>query len=141
MGKTSVTDNSVRIARASFDRCCEAPGFLDAFYVIFFAACPAAAPMFARTDFARQHRLLRHAIGLLFSFNQEQVSEPNILTRVAERHGRGALDIDPSWYATFLESLILTVSQSDPQFTPEIGLAWREAAARGVAYMRSKSGE
>jgi hemoglobin-like flavoprotein len=139
MENDSVTMNAVRTARASFDRCCQAPRFFDAFYANFFAACPAAGPMFAGTDFTRQHRLLQHGIGLLFSLNQELESEPNILTRVAERHGRCGLAVDPAWYPLFLNSLLMTVGEFDPLFTPEIERAWRDATARGIAYMQSKS--
>jgi hemoglobin-like flavoprotein len=134
-----VTSDTVRIARASYDRSCQAPRFFHTFYANFFAACPAAAPMFAKTDFKRQHRLLQHGIGLLFSLNQEPESEPNILTRVANRHGQGDLAVDPAWYDLFLESLIKTVAEFDPLFSPEIEAAWRVATAKGIAYMRSKS--
>lgn len=130
---------AVKAARASFDRCCQVSRFFDAFYTNFFTACPAAQPMFAKTDFGRQHRLLQHAIGLLFSLNHEPDSEPNILTRVAEHHGLGALAVDPAWYPVFLDSLIVTVGQFDPLFNPAIEHAWRDATARGIAYMQSKS--
>ena len=131
--------DAVKMARDSFDRCRDRPGYFDAFYANFFSACPAAKPMFAKTDFPRQHRLLQHGIGLLFSLNQETDSEPNILTRVAERHGRGALEVDPAWYPLFLDSLIQTARQFDTKFSPEVEQAWRAATARGMAYMRSKS--
>ena len=133
-----MTSNAVTIARASYDRCCAAPRFFDVFYAHFFAACPAAPPMFSKTDFKRQHRLLQHAIGLLLSYNQHTTTEPNLLTRVAERHGRGDLGVDPSFYPGFLESLIKTAGEFDPEFSPEVDQAWREATAQGLAYMRSK---
>lgn len=131
--------DAVRIARASFDRCCQDPRFFDLFYATFFAACPAAKPMFAATDFQRQHRLLQHGIGLLFSLNQDMESEPNILTRVADRHGHGDLNVDPAWYALFMQALMQTVKATDPAYTPEVERAWIDATARGIAYMRSKS--
>jgi hemoglobin-like flavoprotein len=131
--------DAVRIARASFDRCCEDTRFFHLFYESFFAACPPARPMFAETDFQRQHRLLQHGIGLLFSLNQDVESEPNILTRVANRHGRADLNVDPSWYALFMQALMQTVRTTDPLFGPEVERAWLDATARGIAYMRSKS--
>jgi hemoglobin-like flavoprotein len=133
-----VTSNAVAIARASYDRCCTAPQFFDVFYEHFFAACPTAPPMFSKTDFKRQHRLLQHAIGLLLTFNHQATTEPNVLTRVADRHGRGDLAVDPGFYPGFLESLIQTAREFDPEFSPEVDQAWREATAPGLAYMRSK---
>lgn len=94
--------------------------------------------MFANTDFERQHKLLQHAIGLLLSFHAGD-QEPNLLTRVAERHGRTALKIDPAHYGAFVDTLVDTVRQFDSQFTPETADAWREATSAGIAYMRSKS--
>jgi hemoglobin-like flavoprotein len=130
---------AVVLAKESYQRCLGAPEFFPAFYQRFFESCPAARPMFARTDFARQHKLLQHAIGLLLSYNATSHTEPNLLTRVAERHGRGQLEVDPAHYAAFITSLIETVGQFDPEFTPEVGQAWRDATEAGIEYMKSKS--
>lgn len=122
-------------ARASYDRCREAEGFFPSFYEEFFRTDPAAKPLFAKTDFVRQHQLLRHAIGLLLLFPNQGQNEPNLLARVAERHSRRDLNIDPARYGPFVDSLIKTVERFDPQYTPAVGRAWREALAGGVAYM------
>ena len=126
------------LAKASYDRCCQAPDFLQAFYKNFLTACPEAAPRFARTDFEQQRKLLRHAIGLLLIFPTQPAKEPALLARLAERHSRRDLDIDPAFYHPFIESLIATVKQYDGQCTPAIEAAWRETVAPGVAYMTSK---
>jgi hemoglobin-like flavoprotein len=135
--ETGVRD-AMAIARASYERCSVAPDFLAAFYARFFELRPEARPLFAQTAFERQHKLLRHAIGLLLSFPGQQESDPNILARVAERHSRRELGIDPSHYPPFLESLIDTVRRYDPQCTPAVEQAWRVALAPGVAYMQSR---
>ena len=128
----------VVVAQASYARCCEVPDFFAAFYAELFASCPPARPMFANTDFDRQHRLVRHGIGLLINFNHEGGKEPNILTRVAERHRRGDLGVDPSLYPFFVESFITVARRLDPQFNGEVEGAWRVATAKGIAYMTSK---
>ena len=94
--------------------------------------------MFAKTDFTRQHKLLQHAIGLLLAYDAKPPG-PNLLSRLAERHGRTDLKVDPSYFDVFVESLIKTARAFDPQFTAETEFAWREATARGVAYMKSKA--
>lgn len=134
-----MSGNAVAVAKASYMRCLNAPDFFPTFYQTFFEACPVVKPMFARTDFDRQHKLLQHAIGLLLSFNTQKDAEPNLLTRVAERHGQHDLKVDPAHYAAFLDSLVLTVRRFDPEFTPEIEAAWREATAPGISYMKGKS--
>lgn len=125
-------------AKASYQRCLNAPDFFPSFYQRFFEACPEVRPMFAGTDFKRQHKLLQHAIGLLLSFHPSE-REPNLLTRVAQRHGRGDLGVNPAHYDSFVSSLIETVHQFDPEFSPEVGQAWRDAISGGIEYMRSKS--
>ena len=133
-----MSHTAVAIARASYQRCQEIPHFFEAFYERFFERCPAARPMFDQTDFTRQHKLLQHAIGLLLTSDQQTV-EPNFLTRVAERHGRDDLKVNPAHFDDFGESLIQTAAAFDPQFTAETEMAWREATARGIAYMKSKA--
>lgn len=125
-------------ARSSYDRCAQVPQFVDDFYARLFEVQPKAKERFAQTDFERQRKLLRHAIGLLLSFPAEREGEPNILSRLAERHGRRDLAIDPSFYGPFLESLIDTVKRHDPACTPAIEQAWRTTLAQGFAYMQSR---
>lgn len=133
-----VDQGTMNLARASYERCCLNPDFIQAFYETFFRNCPRAKPMFAKTDFDRQARLLRHAIGLLLVFPAHSQQEPSVLTRVAERHSRRDLNVHPSLYDPFVDSLIETVCEHDSQFSPDVETAWRATLASGVAYMRSK---
>lgn len=132
---------SLRTAKASFDRCSAAPEFLSGFYRHFFALCPEAQPLFVQTDFARQTRLLRDAIGLLLIapfFSTGADAGPTVLSKMAERHSRRHLNIEPRFYPPFVESLMATVKESDPEYSPAIEAAWRAAISKGVAYMQSK---
>jgi hemoglobin-like flavoprotein len=133
-------DSAARdLASASYQRCCEEPEFFSAFYRNFFQVCPEAAPRFAHTDFERQNRLLRHALGVLLIFPKQPETEPTLLTRIAERHSRRDLAIPASFYPPFVDSLIATVQQYDPAFTPEVANAWRRTVELGVAYMVSRA--
>lgn len=134
---TAVSQQDMATAKNSYRRCCAADGFFPSFYRNFFASAPAAEPLFAKTDFTRQNKLLQHAIGLLLSFPNQRPSEPTILTRVAERHSRKDLDIDPSLYPAFVESLMQTVSEHDPEFSPDVDRAWRTTIDSGIRYMQS----
>jgi hemoglobin-like flavoprotein len=135
----AVPHSAVALAKASYQRCQEVPRFFETFYQRFFEACPAARPMFTNTDFSRQHKLLQHAIGLLLAYDEHREAGPNLLSRVAERHGRNDLKVDPALYDDFVEALIHTARAVDPQFTADTEVAWRETIARGIAYMRSKA--
>jgi hemoglobin-like flavoprotein len=126
------------VAKASYDRCCQAPDFLQAFYRNFLAACPEAVPLFAHTDFESQTKLLRHAVGLLLIFPNQPAKEPTLLSRVAERHSRRDLNVDPALYRPFIDSLLDTVREFDREFTPAVEAAWRATVGPGVAYMKAK---
>ena len=130
--------DAMAIARASYERSCARSDFFQAFYRRLFEVRPEVKPFFANTDFERLHKLLRHAIGLLLIFPAQRETEPTILARVAERHSRRDLGIDPSYYPSFLEALIDTVKRCDPEFTPTVEQAWRTTLAKGFAYLQSK---
>ncbi len=132
------SNDSIATARASYERCCASPDFLPTFYHHFFEACPKAKPMFAQTNFTTQVNLLRHAIGLLFIFPNHPGEERTVLSRLAERHSRRDLRVDPEMYPAWVDSLVRTASQFDPQFSPDIEGAWRKAIAPGIAYMRER---
>jgi hemoglobin-like flavoprotein len=132
---------TVRIAKASFDRCAANPDFLAGFYRRFFSVCPDAQPLFAGTDFPRQISLLRDAIGLLLISQflaDGAATGPTLLSKMAERHSRRGLNVEPRFYPPFIESLIASVQESDPEYSPAVERAWREAIAPGVAYMQSR---
>lgn len=126
------------VSRASYQRAAQAPDFFSAFYNRLFEVRPDTRPLFAGTEFERQHKLLRHAIGLLLSFPEQPDGEPTILARLAERHSRRDLAIDPSLYPPFLECLLDTIKRCDPEFTPAVEHAWRTTLAKGFAYMQSR---
>lgn len=133
-----VDNATTAVAKASYDRCCRATDFLQTFYRTFLAACPDAVALFAHTNFELQTKLLRHAIGLLLIFPNQPNKEPTILSRLAERHSRRDLNIDPGFYRPFVEALIDTVKQFDGEYTPAVEAAWRATVAPGVEYMKTK---
>ena len=128
----------VETARASYQRCCQAPDFVACFYRNLFAAAPHAEARFANTDFERQHKLLQHAIGLLLSFPTQTATEPTILRRVADRHKRDDLDVPPDWYPDFVDALIQTVAEHDDRYSDDIAEAWRSTVSPGIEYMKAQ---
>jgi hypothetical protein len=60
------------------------------------------------------------------------------MPRLAVRHSRTDLDIGPALYDHWLDCLVATARQHDPEFSPEIEAAWRETLAVGIDYMRSR---
>lgn len=131
-------EEAMATAKASFRRCCASPGFFAAFYSNFFGRCPEAKPMFAETDFERQYKLLQHGLYLLLIFPGEPETDESIMARVADRHSRRDLDVDPTMYPKWVDAMIDTVREYDTQFSAEVENAWRKSMAPGIEYMRAR---
>ena len=57
---------SLSEVKESYSRCCVNPKFFDLFYTNFLASHPTIAPMFAKTDMAKQKSLLRQGVSIMF---------------------------------------------------------------------------
>jgi hemoglobin-like flavoprotein len=121
------------IAQQSYSRCLRAADFFARFYDTFLSSDPSIPPMFAETEFPRQHKLLQHGLGLLLSYAKSP--DPALLDRLAARHSAAGIDVPPPMYDLFLDSLVSTVQASDPRFDATVEAAWREAMRPGVEYM------
>jgi hemoglobin-like flavoprotein len=133
MADPAPTPGQVELARASYDRCRQSEAFLTDFYKVFLASNPSFPRMFALTDFTRQQRLLQHALGLLLSFASRP--NPHLLERLGERHGPKDLNIPPEQYPLFVNALLEAVRRHDPQYTDDLGEAWKVSVMPGIRYM------
>ena len=128
---------TVRIAEESLRRCGR-EAFFHSFYQRLLASDPSIPLKFARTDFDNQNKLLLHGLGLLLVYAKHD--NPALLDRIAERHGRNDLDIAPSLYPLFVDSLVATVHEHDPEASAEVERAWRLTLAPGIAFMTARYG-
>lgn len=122
----------------SLDRCLGHPRFLDRFYENFMASSPAIAERFRHTDFDRQKAALTQSLYLLVLALEGGQPAIDYLDRVARRHGRAALDVEPELYDGWLECLIQTVREHDREFSDEVERGWRETMRFGIAFMRAR---
>ena len=127
-------DAILKNAQASYGRCSESDDFFNEFYALFLGKSPAIPPLFKDTDFERQNRLLKHAIGLLLNYYHRR--ESHLLSRVAERHGAADLGIQGDLYPIWVDCLIEAIKRHDPDFGPQVERAWRTALAPGVDFVR-----
>lgn len=125
----------VDIAETSYHRI-HSDAFFRAFYQRLLASDPRIPPMFAKTDFAKQTKLLQHSIGLLFIYAKR--ANPAILDRIASRHATGEVGVPPDMYPLWVDALVATIAEYDPRCTPEVEQAWRQAVAPGIAFMISR---
>jgi hemoglobin-like flavoprotein len=123
----------------SLKRCNAVPDFLDRFYDRFVASSPKVAEKFAHTNFVRQKRALRASLHLLLIAAEDEAQGPDRYLRdLAASHGRAHLDITAELYDLWLDSLIATVKECDPQFDSEVENAWERVMMVGIHYMISK---
>ena len=128
--------DQMKLVEESYARCCESPGFLDTFYQHLLGSSPAIPPMFAQTDFERQHKVLQHSLGILLIYAKR--NNPALLQRIADRHGRNELNIEPSLYPLFIDSLVKAVRDHDSEVSSEVEKAWRAAVAPGIEFMKGR---
>ena len=126
----------VQIAESSFRRCGDSPAFYAALYENLLASDPRIPQMFAHTEFPRQHRLLKHALGLLIVYAKHP--NPALLERIALRHARTDANVPPEYYPLFEAALGRALAAHDPEFTPAVAAAWSAVLAPGIAYMQSR---
>ncbi len=117
-------------------RCESRWDFFDRFYGRFLASSPVVAGKFANTDFVRQKRALRASLHRLLLAAHDGGGGPEAhLREIAERHGPGKLDIGAELYDLWLDSLLATVRECDPEFSPEVEKAWEAVMMVGIHYL------
>ena len=120
----------------SFERTVEGRDFefFDSFYHRFLGASAVAAQKFSKTNMKRQKEMMRASLIELMQFYVSGV--PNeYMKRVAAIHGRSAHNITRAHYLEWLDSLLETVKEFDPEFDDNVELAWRVILSPGIAYL------
>jgi hemoglobin-like flavoprotein len=131
-----MADRHIELAEESYHRCSGIPGFFPAFYELLLESDTQIPPMFAKTKFERQHKLLQHGLGILLIYAKRP--NPALLERIAVRHSRSDVSVAPELYPHFVEALVKAVERFDPEYTPDLADAWRQATEPGIAFMQSK---
>lgn len=107
--------------------------FFVRFYELFFASSPAVRGLFSHTDMTRQVTMLRRSLFEIVTFYVTgTVSEP--LRRIAQIHQH--LNLQPAMYDDWLDALVGTVREFDPEYDELTDYAWRIALIPGVTYMK-----
>lgn len=110
----------------------DATPFFEAFYRRFLLD-PEIAATFSQTDMSRQAGILRKSFFHLVAFYVSH--EPSAeLERIALIHSK--IGIQPEYYDQWLDALVETVREYDPECDLATELAWRWALTPGLTYMR-----
>lgn len=109
--------------------------FFDRFYEIFCSQSEEIARLFENTHMSSQKTMLHDSLDCLVDFFVSSKA-PSYLKNVARRHSQADLDISLDLYDVWLDSLVFTVREYDPQFDADVERAWRTTLSPGIAYMK-----
>ena len=130
---------TLSLYESSLARCLADPTFTDRFYDLFFNTYPKVRDKFVGTDLVRQRRALRASFELMLRAAREGESGPEThLGHLAGRHGYHQLAIGSEYYDFWLDSLLATVKERDPAWTPAIEKAWEHVMEVGIRFMCSR---
>lgn len=119
----------------SLARCLAGGDFLGAFYERFLSSSDQVRQKFSGTDFGKQKLVLQRSLYLMARASLGVEEGLEHLETVARSHSRRHLDIPPSLYALWLEVLVGTAKEFDPEFSSDVERAWFEALRPGIDRM------
>lgn len=109
--------------------------FFHRFYQNFLASSAQVRDKFQQTDMDRQVLVLQKGLYHLISFYVTR-TDNEYTHQIALSHSKAGYDISPELYELWLESLVQTLEEMDPQYEPVQGLAWRMVMMPGILYMQ-----
>jgi len=118
----------------SYKRVSRHPGFMDRFYQRFMASHPDVPARFEKVDMERQRFLVGRSVTMLLQHASGVDQVTGHLGETARRHGPGDLDIPPYLFDHWIDALVDTVAECDPEFHPDLRTAWHELMRREVAW-------
>ncbi len=127
----------VNIVKQSLERCLEATDFLNLFYELFLASSPQVKEKFKNTSFSRQSIMLKGSLQIMLLYADGRLSDDGGMRQLAKVHDRDHREVKPELYSFWLNCMIETVRQSDPQFSAELENSWRAVMQPGIDYMIS----
>ena len=123
--------------RESLERCQANPHFLNQFYNNFVIANPVVRDKFANTNMEDQKMMLHASLYMIALATQGNHAASHYLDNIAKRHSSTDLDISTELYGLWLETLLQTVSEIDPDFNEEVRSAWNDVMQFGIDYMQA----
>lgn len=127
-------DHDSDVVFQSYGRCCNNEEFFVEFYNRFMGKSEEIRRMFRDTDMPAQRHLLRNGIMQLVLHARGMPDTK--LKALGKSHSRIGYNIEPHWYNLWLDALMETLAQFDPEFSPAIEQSWRRAIGPGIAIIR-----
>ncbi len=125
------------IFRKSFGRVISLDPFGNVFFKRFYQrlfVSPEVREKFRNVDMSKQYIALERSLLLLVEFFVDK-KPGKALEKIAVRHTKSGLDIPPRMYDLWLEAMLETVREMDPDQNDEVLRAWKTVLSGGIKYM------
>lgn len=107
--------------------------FFKTFYENFTNKSPEISKAFANTDMQRQISMLQHSIMMMIDFASNHASS-EFLENLARFHNEKKISAE--FYSLWLEAIIDTLQQIDPEYTASDALSWKIMMSAGIEFMK-----
>ena len=129
------TDQAVDTFTCSLARCLKAGDFTGEFYNRLLGSSEIVAEKFSKTDLEKHKDVLEKSLYLMARACTGLEDGLEHLESVARSHSRRQLDISPSLYHLWLETLIATARDFDNEFSAKTEASWRQLLQKGIDRM------
>lgn len=107
--------------------------FFQAFYDRMLDGSPAIAVIFKNSDLARIKGMLQDSLKIMADFGLDPGNDHE-MQHLAQHHAR--LRIKPEFFDVWVNCLVATVMENDPEASEATELAWHIMLSSGCAYMK-----
>ena len=107
---------------------------VDRFYDHFLAADERIRMMFAKTDLPRQKQMLLFGLLVILGHSGGDATVSRALKRFSDRHQD--LGVPSHMYDIFVDCMLRSAAELDPQWSHAVEQSWRRALSTGVEVMR-----
>jgi hemoglobin-like flavoprotein len=111
-------------------------GFFERFYELLLHSDPKIEKLFEQTNMENQTKMLMQSMTYITSFGHE-LKPSEEMENIAVLHGKKKLNIPASYYDLWLNCMLLTVAERDPEYNTHVDTAWRVSMTPGIEYMKS----
>ncbi|WP_018141005.1 hypothetical protein [Thioalkalivibrio sp. ALJ7] len=119
--------------RQSYQRCRSEGAFLGRFLARFLSSDKRVDATLGRYTKARQEVILDQSVRAVIQQSRSGSAPADGIHRVVQVHSpHGDVPIDPSLYPIWVESLIATIKETDPEWVAALEPEWRAAIAPAV---------
>ncbi|MDH5526000.1 MAG: hypothetical protein OEY97_01670 [Nitrospirota bacterium] len=116
----------------SFRRCTAQPYFFDRFYARLFELLPSVKPLFDKVEMEHQQAMIRKGITSFLLMAASGNADSEFLHGVRHSHGEEGMKLTGRDYGYWVDAMIDTIQATDPDYTRELGDAWRRVLERGI---------